>query len=127
MKQADVDAFIDALRRPWQQRVCRELLTIIRACDPPLAESLKWGQPHFDGHGAVVKWYCATGWTNVIFYRGYLLDDVDGLFEPTDNAKMRTWRITPDQGVNGRGFDRLLDQAVEVDMSSAKRTLGRDR
>ena len=114
-----MDRFIDGLQRPWQQQVCRELLVMIRDSDPPLAESLKWGQPHFNGRGAVVKWYCAAGWTNVIFYRGHRLVDVDGLFEPTDNAKMRTWRITPDQAVAGRGFDRLLAQAVALDIEAA--------
>lgn len=117
MVRGEVDCFIDGLQRPWQQQACRELLAIVRASTPSLAESLKWGQPHFDGHGAVVKWYCAARWTNVIFYRGNRLDDVDGLFEPTANAKMRTWRITPDQRVAGQRFDRLLAQAVALDFS----------
>lgn len=82
----------------------------------PVTESIKWGQPHFDGRSAVLKWYCARGWTNVIFYRGHLLADVTGLFEPTDNVRMRTWRIAPDQAVVGTGFDRLLAQAVALDL-----------
>ena len=114
MTRGEVDSFIDQLQRPWQQQ--GELLTIIRASSPELAESLKWGQPHFDGHGAVVKWYCATAWTNVIFYRGHRLDDVDALFEATGNVKMRTWRITADQPVDGQGFERLLVQAVALDV-----------
>ncbi|MGV8979111.1 MAG: DUF1801 domain-containing protein [Cellulomonas sp.] len=117
MARGEVDGFIDGLQRPWQQRTCRDLLAITRASSPSLAESLKWGQPHFDGRRAVVKWYCAAGWTNVIFYRGHRLDDGDGLFEPTGNARMRNWRITPEEPVVGRGFDRLLTQAVALDMS----------
>lgn len=115
----EVDAFIGALERPWQQKTCRELLTIIRASSPPLTESLKWGQPHFDGQRSVVKWYCAAGWTNVIFYRGHKLDDIDGLFEPTDNAKLRTWRITAGQPVLGKAFHRLLAQAVALDIGGS--------
>ncbi len=116
MQHGEVDRFIEALPRPWQQQTCRDLLTMIRESSMPVTESIKWGQPHFDGRSAVLKWYCARGWTNVIFYRGHLLADVTGLFEPTDNVRMRTWRIAPDQAVVGTGFDRLLAQAVALDL-----------
>lgn len=70
------------------------MLVDIRALPVALAESIKWGNPYFEQRGAVVKWYVAKEWINVYFYKGHLLDDPQGVFELTDNCRMRTIKIT---------------------------------
>ncbi len=91
------------------------MLAEIRSADGPLSESLKWGNPYFSRHSAVLKWFVAKDWINVYFYRGHLMADPNGYFEPTQNARMRTLRVTADRIVAPSAFRELLDQAIRLD------------
>ena len=114
MSSADVDAFVSGLPTGWKRDACLVLLEEIRALPTPLAESIKWRNPFFDLHGAVLKWYVAKGWINVYFYKGHLLDDAEGLFEPTDDSRMRTIKITEARSLDRAIFAALLHAAVKL-------------
>lgn len=114
MARSDVDAFITALPAGWRRDSCVAMLHDIRGLPIPLAESLKWRNPYFEHHGAVVKWYLATEWINVYFFKGYLLEDPDGCFEPTSNSRMRTIKISETTAMNRSAFTALLRSAVEL-------------
>jgi hypothetical protein len=97
------------------------MLDDIRALPVELDESIKWRNPNFDRDGAVVKWFLANEWINVIFYKGHLLDDRDGCFEPTDNIRMRTIKITEARPLDRSAWDRLLRAAVECNTPDVAR------
>ncbi|MGO2004588.1 MULTISPECIES: DUF1801 domain-containing protein [Micrococcaceae] len=114
MSSVDVDAFVSGLAVGWQRDACLVLLEEIRALPTPLEESIKWRNPYFDYNGAVVKWYVAKAWINVYFYKGYLLEDSEGLFEQTDDLRMRTVKITQARPLDRVSIAALLDAAVEL-------------
>jgi hypothetical protein len=91
------------------------MLEDLRALREPLDESLKWRNPHFDGCGAVLKWYVAKEWINVYFYRGDLLEDRRGCFDATDNTRMRTIKVSKQRPLDRDAFRDLLGQAVGLD------------
>lgn len=111
----DVDAFVRDLPSGWKRESCQAMLVDIRALPVALAESIKWGNPYFEQRGAVVKWYVAKEWINVYFYKGHLLDDPQGVFELTDNCRMRTIKITPARPLDRAPFAELLQAAVALD------------
>ncbi len=115
MTSAAIDNFVASLGSPWQRSACESLLAAIRSADQPLSESLKWGNPYFSRHSAVLKWFVAKEWINVYFYRGHLMADPDGYFEPTENARMRTLRITEERTVPPSAFRELLGEAIRLD------------
>lgn len=114
MTRSAVDGFVSALPAGWKRDCCVELLADIRALPTPLQESIKWGNPHFDRHGAVTKWYVAKDWINVYFYKGHLLDDPGRCFEPTANSRMRMIKIIESRSLNRAAFTALLRTAVDL-------------
>ena len=110
-----IDAFVQDLEPAWQRQQCAALLEKTRELCPRLRESLKWGQPHFDGNGAVLKWFCAKAWINVYFYRGHALHDPTKMFEPTDNKRLRTIKLTEQHQLDAASFTALLQQAYTLD------------
>lgn len=114
MSCADVDAFVRGLPAGWQRESCNVLLAAIRALPTGLDESIKWHNPFFEYRGAVVKWYVARDWVNVYFYKGYLLQDPGGVFEPTGNSRMRTIRISETRPLDQHAFVEMLRSAVAL-------------
>ena len=115
MSSTEVDAFVDGLDEEWKRRDCAAMVHIIRTLDVPLTESIKWGNPFFAGNKAVTKWFVAREWINVYFYQGQRLADPRGLLEASDNARMRTMRLSAAMPLDPEGFEDLLRAAVALD------------
>lgn len=108
-----VDAFVCALDG-WKRVALEQLVSDIRAI-APFGEHIKWGNPYFEIDGsAVLKSYCATTWINVYLFRGSELADPTGLFEPTNNARMRTIRITAGRTLDREAVRDLVARAVQL-------------
>jgi len=110
----EVDRFVKGLELGWQRYACAEVLEDIRS-SATFVEHLKWRHPYFELNGsAVLKWFCAKGWINVYFFRGCELTDTAGLFELTNNTKMRTVRIYADTNLYRQGFRDLITEAADL-------------
>ncbi len=110
----DVDGFVAALREDWQRRARMRLLEEIRAA-APFGEHIKWRHPYFDLEGAaVLKWFCAKDWINVYFFRGRELRDPHGLFQPSDNSKMLTVKVTQATDLDSVAFRELVRAAAAL-------------
>lgn len=110
----DVDGFVAALHEDWQRRACRRLLKEIRAA-APFGKHIKWRHPYFDLEGAaVLKWFCAKDWINVYFFRGRELRDPHGLFQPSDNSKMLTVKVTQATDLDSVTFRELVRAAAAL-------------
>ena len=105
----NIDTFISQLPT-WQQERCLLATQVIRESSDEITESLKWNNPYFDLHGSFIKFFVAKDWVNVYFYKGYLLQ-VE-LFEPSDNAKMRTVKLYADKPFDKAAFTALVSKAV---------------
>ena len=109
-----IDDFVSSREQRWQREACARLLDDIRAT-PGLSEHIKWGQPYFDHAGAAVtKWFCASDWVNVYFFRGRELPDPAGLFASSDNKRMLTVKITADLDLDRRAFRELVRAAAAL-------------
>lgn len=109
-----VDQFVVSLPSDWQRIACAQLLEDIRA-SAHLTEHIKWGHPYFEADGsAVLKWFCAKEWINVYFFRGRELRDPHGLFEPSDNARMLTLKVTRGGDLDREAFCELVRDAAAL-------------
>jgi hypothetical protein len=109
-----IDGYVAALATPWQREACGWLLTDIRGI-ATFGEHIKWANPYFEIDGAaVIKWFRAKEWINVYFFRGTELEDPHGLFEATDNAKMRTIKIYESSDIDRSAFRELVAAAVRL-------------
>ena len=110
-----VNDFIANIKNEWQIQKCRELLSLQIGSNKDIEASIKWGNPYFSLNGqALLKWYIADNWINVYFFKGSSIKDEAGLFEKTDNSKMRTFKLFPDTIINERAYKHLLKQAEDL-------------
>lgn len=114
MGTSQIERFVATLSEPWQQEACKTLLEIMRDTAPMVTMAIKWEQPFFAYHGAVLKWFVAKDWINVYFYKGFALAVPEGLFQPTKNKTMRTFRIFKGDVIPKKAFADLLQQAVAL-------------
>lgn len=116
-----VDAVI-AREGQWQPAF-RELRAIILGCG--LQEELKWGQPCYvvDG-GNVVLIHGFNDYCAVLFFKGALLQDPDGvLIQQTANVQSaRQMRFTSVDEVKARAaiLRRYVEAAIEVEKAGLK-------
>jgi len=110
----DVDSFVTCLGQGWQRAACVQLLEDVRAC-APFGEHVKWGNPYFELDGAaVLKWFCAKEWINVYFFRGRDLPDPRRLFQPSENSKMLTVKVTRTTDLDRAAFQDLVREAAAL-------------
>lgn len=109
----EVEQFIADLPDAWHQAACTTLLDVTRRAGPGLEGLIKWSNPYFSIDGrAAVKWHVARDWISVRLYRGAFLDDPHGLFEPDDNASMRTVKLRRGAQIPEAALERLLRECV---------------
>jgi len=110
----DVDSFVAGLGEGWQRAACGQLLEDIRAA-APFGEHMKWRHPYFELDGAaVLKWFCAKEWINVYFFRGRDLPDPCRMFQPSENSKMLTVKVTQTTDFDRTAFRDLLREAAAL-------------
>ena len=117
----DIDRFVSLLTPRWKRTACQEILEDIRN-SAQLTEHIKWNNPYFELNGvAVLKCYCARDWINIFFYQGHKVVDPLGLFEPTDNARMRVIRVAAGRGIDRAAFRDMVRDAKSLAASTNRR------
>lgn len=111
-----VDTFIDRAER-WQAEM-KELRSILLHCD--LAEELKWGKPCYTaGGGNVVILQPFKAHLSLMFFKGALLDDPEGILRSqgeNTQAAMRIEFTSPEQVVErGASVKSYIEQAIAVE------------
>jgi uncharacterized protein YdeI (YjbR/CyaY-like superfamily) len=116
-----VDEFLDRAEQ-WKAEMV-ELRRILLDCG--LTEAFKWGLPcyAFQGRNVAIiqpfKAYCA-----VLFFKGYLLGDADGILVKTGEhtrvgRQVRFWDVREVLGVEGV-LKALVYEAIEVERSGVE-------
>jgi hypothetical protein len=119
MKNDRVTTYISK-KQAWQQQILHQLREILHDTDPAITETLKWSAPYYEHDGKVAWMFCAKEWVNFSLLQGALLDDTDGLFEPTNNKAMRTIKIKRGEDVPAEAIARLIKQTVANNIAGKK-------
>ncbi len=83
-----IDAYI-AKSAPFAQPILRHLRQLVHAACPGVQETIKWGFPHFEAHGAILcsmaafKQHCVFG-----FRKASLMKDTDHILTIKDRESM---------------------------------------
>ncbi|HYG37414.1 MAG TPA: DUF1801 domain-containing protein [Cytophagales bacterium] len=87
-KDKRIDAYI-AKSATFAQAILNHLRALIHQACPEVEETIKWGMPHFDYHGAAMchfaafKQHCAFG-----FWKASIMSDPHNLFEKESKTAM---------------------------------------
>ena len=86
------DAYV-AKAPAFAQPILRKLQKVMRQVKPPLTETMKWSNPHWDHHGILCGMSAFKGHVNLTFWRGNVIEDPDGLFEQVGRSEMGYRRL----------------------------------
>jgi uncharacterized protein YdeI (YjbR/CyaY-like superfamily) len=115
-KNPEIDAFIDRATR-WQKEM-KELRDILLDCD--LTEELKWGKPCYTANGRnIVIMQPFKAHLSLMFFKGALLDDPDGILTSQGENTRAALRIefTDPEDVSERSssLTSYIQEAIAVE------------
>ena len=128
MPDRRVDDYIDALP-DWQQAVCREVRELVRAADPEVEETIKYGnRPYFVLQGNVCALLAAKDHVNVFLYDGAIVPDPEGIITGGhDNTTARTVAIRRGERINAPALTAMLRQIIADNRAGGWRAIKRER
>jgi uncharacterized protein YdeI (YjbR/CyaY-like superfamily) len=117
-----IDAYI-AKSAPFAQPILRHLRQLVHAACPGVQETIKWGFPHFEVHGAILcsmaafKQHCVFG-----FWKASLMKDTDHILTVKDRASMgHLGRITaPEDLPPDKILRSYIRQAAQLNEAGIK-------
>jgi len=121
-----VDAYIDALPG-WQQDICRQVRTLVRAADPDVTETIKRSvRPYFVLQGNICALLAAKDHVNVFLYDGAIVPDPEGIITAGhDNKTARTVAIRPGEAINAAALTAMFRQIIANNRAGGWRKLKR--
>ena len=115
-----VDAYIEKspeYARPILNRI-RQLFH--KAC-PDIEETIKWSAPTFEHRGMVASMAAFKNYVRLVFWKGRLLTDRDGLLEAGNNTDMAAMKIANvDDLPSAKVMTAYIKEAVAVNVSGKK-------
>jgi len=117
-----VDAYI-AKSAPFARPILQHLRRLVHAACPGVQETIKWGFPHFEAHGAILcsmaafKQHCVFG-----FWKASLMKDADQILTVKDRASMgHLGRITaPEDLPPDKILKSYIRQAAQLNEAGIK-------
>ena len=118
-----VDAYIDALP-PWQQKICRDLRTMIHAADPDIAEMIKRSvQPYFVLDGNVCALLATKDHVNLFLYDPTVPDPHGLINQGHGNATARAIQIYEGERINRSAVVEIVRAIAERNKAGGWRRL----
>jgi hypothetical protein len=119
-----IDAYIDSLPG-WQQDICREVRTLVRAADPEVTETIKRStQPYFVLQGNICALLAARDHVNVFLYDGAIVPDPEGIITAGhDNKTARTVAIRQGEVINAPALTAMFRQIIANNRAGGWRKL----
>lgn len=127
MAGAQAVAFIDAKIAgldDWRGPVLARVREIIRAADPDIVETVKWGRvPVWEKQGIITTGELYKAAVKLTFARGAALPDPAGLFNSSlDGAVRRAIDIHEGEAIDAEGLKALVRAAIAENAAKAAKT-----
>jgi len=122
-----VDAYIDALPH-WQQRICRQVRTLVHAADPDVAETIKRTRlPYFVLDGNVCALMAAKKHVNVLIYDPLAPDPSGIITSGQENKTARRVAIRHGEKINTGALTAMFQAVIANNRAGGWRKLNRAR
>jgi hypothetical protein len=120
-----IDARIGELA-DWRGETLARVRALIRAADPQVAETWKWGIPVWEHDGIICTGETYKATVKLTFARGAALADPAGLFNASLDGKVRrAIDIRAGEVLDAAGFKALIRAAVALNAAAKKPQRGR--
>lgn len=118
-----VDAYLDGLP-DWQQDICADLRTIIRAADPEIEETIKRSvQPYFVLAGNVCALLATKDHVNLFLYDPTVPDPSGLINQGHENKTARAIQIYRGDEINREALTELLRAIIRNNRAGGWRRL----
>jgi uncharacterized protein YdeI (YjbR/CyaY-like superfamily) len=102
--------------------ICEQLRAIIHRSAPELRETIKWGNPCFEGRGPICGMAAFQKHVRLFFFKGAHVPDPEGVFEDgKDNPSGRSMRFSSIQEIPVKKLERLIRAAAKMNAEGKAR------